>query len=452
MVPVFQQRVVRVLEWALAERGHHVEWSTGLTAIEMDHGVTAHLDRGGNRAAIRAGWIVGCDGSHSIVRKTVSPDFPGQSVSGVQGLFCECDLDWKRSRDIWWTWQNKRGLVGAIYNDFTEKWHVLAVDFEQDDSAAGSEFARIGELLRLMSGDDVHPSNPAWVHSGGSFSQRIAEPFIMGRAALAGDAAHVFSSLAGQGLHFAIEDALNLGWKLGLEISGAASPALLQSYDGERRHHANRSIGLARSIQRFLTLPPAIRNRLWRLMYVVGKRSRSLGTIAAKQSEKLVTDYGESPLSRGATAQMTPHTRPGLHVRDAACRAGGRPTRLLEIIRGPHAHLMLFAGLRANAEVADQMRAIERSVASLRTHLHVHYVFPSQAHAIDAGFSEDDPRLVVDGLEKLHALFGIAQPESVYIRPDGYIGLRMQSMRTEALLDYLRVIYAGELLNGKGPI
>jgi hypothetical protein len=113
---------------------------------------------------------------------------------------------------------------------------------------------------------------------------------------------------------------------------------------------------------------------------------------------------------------------------------------------------MLFAGLRANAEVADQMRAIERSVASLRTHLHVHYVFPSQAHAIDAGFSEDDPRLVVDGLEKLHALFGIAQPESVYIRPDGYIGLRMQSMRTEALLDYLRVIYAGELLNGKGPI
>jgi 2-polyprenyl-6-methoxyphenol hydroxylase-like FAD-dependent oxidoreductase len=92
--------VVRVLERALAERGHHVEWSTGLTAVEMDHGVTAHLDRGGNRAAIRAGWIVGCDGSHSIVRNTVSPDFPGQSVSGVQGLFCECDLDWKRSRDI----------------------------------------------------------------------------------------------------------------------------------------------------------------------------------------------------------------------------------------------------------------------------------------------------------------------------------------------------------------
>jgi 2-polyprenyl-6-methoxyphenol hydroxylase-like FAD-dependent oxidoreductase len=39
MVPVFQQQVVRVLERALVERGHHVEWSTGLTAIEMDHGV-----------------------------------------------------------------------------------------------------------------------------------------------------------------------------------------------------------------------------------------------------------------------------------------------------------------------------------------------------------------------------------------------------------------------------
>jgi 2-polyprenyl-6-methoxyphenol hydroxylase-like FAD-dependent oxidoreductase len=139
------------------------------------------LDRGLRRQSQHRPW-------------TVSPDFPGKSLSGIQGLFCECDLDWKRSRDIWWTWQNKRGLVGAIYNDFTEKWHVLAIDFEQDDWAAGAEFARIGELLRLMSGDDAHLSDPAWVHSSGSFSQRIAEPFIMGRAALAGDAAHVFSS------------------------------------------------------------------------------------------------------------------------------------------------------------------------------------------------------------------------------------------------------------------
>jgi len=49
-------------------------------------------------------------------------------------------------------------------------------------------------------------------------------------------------------------------------------------------------------------------------------------------------------------------------------------------------------------------------------------------------------------------LFGIAQPEIVYIRPDGYIGLRMQSTRTEALLDYLRIISADELLNGKSSI
>jgi 2-polyprenyl-6-methoxyphenol hydroxylase-like FAD-dependent oxidoreductase len=76
-----------------------------------------------------------------------------------------------------------------------------------------------------MSDDqNVHLSNPAWIHASTS-SQRIADHFISGRAALAGDAAHAFSSVAGQGIHCAIEDALNLGWKLGLTMSGVASPA-----------------------------------------------------------------------------------------------------------------------------------------------------------------------------------------------------------------------------------
>jgi 2-polyprenyl-6-methoxyphenol hydroxylase-like FAD-dependent oxidoreductase len=106
-LPIFQQRVVRVLEAALAERGHRVEWSTRLVTFAMDDdGVTAEVDRNGTRDTIRAAWIVGCEGGHSTVRKTLAPEFPGETLN-LGGLFCECDLDWKLSRDIWWTWHGK---------------------------------------------------------------------------------------------------------------------------------------------------------------------------------------------------------------------------------------------------------------------------------------------------------------------------------------------------------
>ncbi len=48
--------------------------------------------------------------------------------------------------------------------------------------------------------------------------------------------------------------------------------------------------------------------------------------------------------------------------------------------------------------MASALQAIEESVAFLREHLRVLYVFPSQAYASDAGMSEYDPKLIVDGL------------------------------------------------------
>jgi hypothetical protein len=114
----------------------------------------------------------------------------------------------------------------------------------------------------------------------------------------------------------------------------------------------------------------------------------------------------------------------------------------LEVIRGPQADLLLFSGLSPTPEMASALQAIEESVAFLREHLRVLYVFPSQAYASDAGMSEYDPKLIVDGLEKLHATLGIREPEIVYLRPDGYIGLRTQVLHAKTLLEYLRLIYA----------
>jgi 2-polyprenyl-6-methoxyphenol hydroxylase-like FAD-dependent oxidoreductase len=444
MLTIFEQRVVRVLEAALNERGHRVEWSTDLNSFEMDdNGILAKVKRGDIADSIRARWIVGCEGSHSVVRKTLSLDAASGAVetSGLRVLFCECDLDWKLSRDIWWLWQDKDGFAGAEYNDFTNKWHLQVLDLQGSDVT----LARMEDLLRKRSRTTVHLSNPAWLRPA-TASQHVAKHFVMGRAALLGDAAHTFSSVAGQGQHFAIEDALNLGWKLALTIDGAAAPSLLQTFETERRERADHAIQTTRLTRRFFNLKGVRARLVWHLLYFTARRFRSVSSTVVKQSAALDMNYSKSPLSVHASTQMTPGTRAGEHTPDALCRIGGRPSRLLEIIRGPQADLLLFAGLSPTPETVHALRAIEASTTSFKRYVRVLYVFPSQGYASAAGMDESDPRVIVDGLEKLHAAFGIRAPEIVFLRPDGYIGLRTQLLEKKALFDYLGLIYAAKLL------
>ena len=74
----------------------------------------------------------------------------------------------------------------------------------------------------------------------------VADRFRRGRVFLGGDAAHLFTPTGGLGYNTAIEDAVNLGWKLAAMLKGWGGPALLDSYDTERQALAKRNTGYAR--------------------------------------------------------------------------------------------------------------------------------------------------------------------------------------------------------------
>src|SRR5262249_20106080 len=74
----------------------------------------------------------------------------------------------------------------------------------------------------------------------------VADGFRRGRVFLGGDAAHLFTPAGGLGYNTAVEDAVNLGWKLAATIKGVAGPGLLDSYELERRPAAVRNTGYAR--------------------------------------------------------------------------------------------------------------------------------------------------------------------------------------------------------------
>ncbi|MEY3666150.1 MAG: hypothetical protein RLZZ153_2332 [Pseudomonadota bacterium] len=74
---------------------------------------------------------------------------------------------------------------------------------------------------------------------------RIADRFQSGRVFVAGDAAHLQPPFFGQGLNSGMRDATNIAWKLALVLQGTAHPRILQSYDSERRDHAEAMVNFA---------------------------------------------------------------------------------------------------------------------------------------------------------------------------------------------------------------
>ena len=85
-----------------------------------------------------------------------------------------------------------------------------------------------------------------------AFHARIACEWRRGRVLLAGDAAHLSPPFAGQGMNSGIRDALNLGWKLAAVSRDELGPALLDSYEAERKPHAWELIEMAMAIGRFM--------------------------------------------------------------------------------------------------------------------------------------------------------------------------------------------------------
>ncbi|MCY4396169.1 MAG: FAD-dependent monooxygenase, partial [Rhodospirillaceae bacterium] len=87
----------------------------------------------------------------------------------------------------------------------------------------------------------------SWTAGFALVAERFRPGSSRGRLFLAGDAAHLFTPMGGLGYNTAVEDAVNLGWKLAAVIQGWGGPGLLESYERERKPAAARNTGYARA-------------------------------------------------------------------------------------------------------------------------------------------------------------------------------------------------------------
>ncbi|GAA2725488.1 MULTISPECIES: FAD-dependent monooxygenase [Streptomyces] len=224
---VSQQDVERILHLRAEKLGVDVRRGVTLTGFTADaDGVTVTTEPGGT---IRAGWLVGCDGGRSTVRKLAGFDFPGTpaEITGYQAIV---EMTGSERLGRGWNWTDT-----GTYAHGPVPGRILTVEFDGPpaDRRTPVTAEELQQSLRRISGVDVTITR---VHTATRFTDnaRQATDYRAGRVLLAGDAAHVHAPFGGQGLNLGIGDAMNLGWKLAAVVRGRAPEALLDSYTAER--------------------------------------------------------------------------------------------------------------------------------------------------------------------------------------------------------------------------
>ncbi|MEU6671548.1 FAD-dependent monooxygenase [Streptomyces sp. NPDC046727] len=222
-----QAELERILARRADRLGVEVRRGVELTGFDADaEGVAVHTGEG----TVRAGWLVGCDGGRSTVRKLAGFDFPGTDpeITGYQAIV---ELTGGERLGTGW---NTTDVGTYVNGPFPGR--ILTVEFDGPpaDRSAPVTAGELQASLRRVTG--VPEVTVDKVISATRFTDnaRQATDYRRGRVLLAGDAAHVHSPFGGQGLNLGIGDAMNLGWKLAAVVRGTAPESLLDSYTAER--------------------------------------------------------------------------------------------------------------------------------------------------------------------------------------------------------------------------
>jgi 2-polyprenyl-6-methoxyphenol hydroxylase-like FAD-dependent oxidoreductase len=223
---VLQQQLEAILAEHASELGVETRRGVEVTGFDTDDdGVTVHA--GGE--TLRAGWLVGCDGGRSVVRKQAGFDFPGTppEITGHQAIV---EMAGAEKLAKGWT-----TTPTGIYAHGPQPGRILTVEFDgpPEERDTPITMAELENSIRAVSGVDVTVTA---VKSATRFTDnaRQVSAYRLGRVLLAGDAAHVHSPFGGQGLNLGIGDAVNLGWKLAAVVRGRLPESLLDTYTTER--------------------------------------------------------------------------------------------------------------------------------------------------------------------------------------------------------------------------
>ncbi|MGI5292101.1 FAD-dependent monooxygenase [Nonomuraea polychroma] len=193
-----------------------------------DH-VVCELDGPAGRVALRASYLVGCDGADSTVRRLAGFTFPEAEATRelLRADVTGVAVPERRFQRF------EHGLAVAATQDNVSRVMVHVFGQPMAGRTEPPRFAEIAQSWAKVTGDDISAGQALWTDSFHNAAGQVTH-YRQGRVLLAGDAAHRHLPISGQSLNLGLQDAVNLGWRLAQGVHGWSGDELLDGYHAER--------------------------------------------------------------------------------------------------------------------------------------------------------------------------------------------------------------------------
>jgi 2-polyprenyl-6-methoxyphenol hydroxylase-like FAD-dependent oxidoreductase len=388
-----------------------------VVTVEQDDAEVVVTTEGAHGAEqFRARWLVACDGARSTVRSLLRIPFDGPShpdrflIADIKAK-----LPFPNERRFFFDPPHNPGhqvLIHPQPNDVWRiDWQVPAETSADDERDSG----RLDERIRAIIGDV--PFELVWL-SGYRFQQRVARQFRLGRVFLVGDSAHVFSPFGARGMNSGIQDAENLAWKLWLVLIGAASPALLDTYEIERAAAAQENLRVTAATMRWMApgskLSLVKRNAILRgsLHFASLRRLVNSGRL----SEPFT--YLDSPIVDHSNGGHGVQLAPGAPPPDAECLLDGSRVRFRELLGEGFVTLHFADDVASHLDFVGELKPTSLPNVTF-------LVVP--ATVVDGDAVSPVGRWLVDRNGTLASTLRVARHEAEVIRPDGHLAARIKA-------------------------
>ena len=205
-------------------------------AVYQDGEAVHAVLKGPQAERVSGDYLVGCDGSSSLLRRAMDVEWDGRSLQDMIGVYFTADLNdlvAHRKSILYWT-INPAAFGVLIAHWLPHEWVFFTPYFPPQQAPEDFTEKRCQALVAHAVGR--HPADlkikliRPW-----AVSAKLASAYRRGRVFLAGDAAHSLPPTGGLGLNTGVQDAHNLAWKLAWVVRGLSGPKLIDSYDLERR-------------------------------------------------------------------------------------------------------------------------------------------------------------------------------------------------------------------------
>ncbi|CAN5543778.1 FAD-dependent oxidoreductase [soil metagenome] len=434
-VDIPQYDTERILAEELALRGVVVERRVRLTGFTQDaDGVTATLTSDSGDETVRAQYLIGADGAHSVVRKTLGLSFEGGAFE-EQYMLGDVEVDWSVPKG--YSLRAMHQSDGAVDDLLVciplpgrgryRMSMLVPPELSATSAADGVQHGFSGErrpelkhiqaVLDRLAPEPVTARNLRW-SSVFRISHRIVDSYGRGRVFVAGDAAHIHPPTGAQGMNTGIQDAHNLAWKVALAVQELAADGLLASYDAERRPVGEEVVGR--------TVRSARAG--------IGADSTDPDYVLRREAQLLIS-YADSPIVAAGAGGRAPDAT-GL-TRDAVTGE----LRLFSLLGRREHTLLLYAGPDTSATTVDTFERIATAAAAAaRGQLEVFAIA-----APTADIASTILPLVVDSHGEFAHMYRASGLSVYVVRPDGYLGFAVSDVDAgiaDELVDHLGMTFA----------